>query len=169
MVPCGDYCVHKNSLESPVSILHPHTHISLNPILLFLRDLCVFSQVVPSGSVLKHFWAQCTKKKLWGLCLLVVLKWQSRLNSVKISICNKFGTKFEIQPAISEFHKLHRLWQPLNQPCISSLQMFQFKSFYTLLISLCQGCTNPGHQVVMVAKFCSVAPNICGSSIWNLL
>lgn len=62
MVPCVDYCVHKNCLQSPVSILHPHTHISLKPILLFLGDLCVFSQVVPSGSVLKHFWHNAQKK-----------------------------------------------------------------------------------------------------------
>jgi hypothetical protein len=29
-----------------------------------------------------------------------------------------------------------------------------------------QGCTNLGHQGT---KFCKVAPNICGSSVWNLL
>ena len=34
---------------------------------------------------------------------------------------------------------------------------------------LCQGCTNPGHQVARATKFCTVAPNICGSSVWYLL
>jgi len=38
MVPCVDYCVHKNCLESPVSILHLHIHSPLKPILLFLGD-----------------------------------------------------------------------------------------------------------------------------------
>jgi hypothetical protein len=29
--------------------------------------------------------------------------------------------------------------------------------------------TNPGCQVTVVTKFCMVAPNICGSSVWNLV
>lgn len=33
---------------------------------------------------------------------------------------------------------------------------------------LLQACTNPGRQVPMATKFCTVAPNICGSSVWNL-
>lgn len=32
-----------------------------------------------------------------------------------------------------------------------------------------QVCTNPGHQITQVTKFCMLAPNICGSSGWNLL
>ena len=32
-----------------------------------------------------------------------------------------------------------------------------------------QGCMNPGHQVAQAAKFCMVAPRICGSWIWNCL
>lgn len=32
-----------------------------------------------------------------------------------------------------------------------------------------QACTNPGHQVAQAAKFCMVAPSICGSWIWNCL
>jgi hypothetical protein len=31
------------------------------------------------------------------------------------------------------------------------------------------GCTNYGRQVAMETKFCTVAPNICGSSVWKLL
>lgn len=30
-------------------------------------------------------------------------------------------------------------------------------------------CSNPGRQVAMASKFCLVAPDICGSSVWNLL
>ena len=30
-----------------------------------------------------------------------------------------------------------------------------------------QGCTNPGRQVAVVAKFCTVPHNICGSSVWR--
>jgi hypothetical protein len=32
-----------------------------------------------------------------------------------------------------------------------------------------QVCTNPGPQLAQATKFCTMAPNICGSSIWNLL
>lgn len=32
-----------------------------------------------------------------------------------------------------------------------------------------QGCTNPWHQVAMATKFCTVAPNIFGSSVWHFL
>jgi len=32
-----------------------------------------------------------------------------------------------------------------------------------------QGCMNPGHQVAQAAKFCMMAPSICGSRIWNCL
>jgi hypothetical protein len=31
-----------------------------------------------------------------------------------------------------------------------------------------QGCTNPGCQVAVATKFCTVAPNICGFLVWNL-
>jgi len=30
-------------------------------------------------------------------------------------------------------------------------------------------CTNPGCQVAMVTGFCMLAPNVCGSSVWNFL
>jgi len=32
-----------------------------------------------------------------------------------------------------------------------------------------QECTNPGHQVAVTNKFCTVTPNICRASVWNLL
>ena len=38
-----------------------------------------------------------------------------------------------------------------------------------LYISFGQRCTNPGRQVVMGTEFCTVVPNICGFSVWNLL
>ena len=28
---------------------------------------------------------------------------------------------------------------------------------------------NPGHQLTMATKFCTIVPNICRSSVWNLL
>jgi hypothetical protein len=34
---------------------------------------------------------------------------------------------------------------------------------------LAQGCTNPGRQVSLTTKFIMVEPNVCGSSVWNLL
>jgi hypothetical protein len=32
-----------------------------------------------------------------------------------------------------------------------------------------QRCTNSRRQVAMAIKFCAVAPNICGASLWKLL
>ena len=32
-----------------------------------------------------------------------------------------------------------------------------------------QGRTNPGRQVARSTKFCTAAPNMCGSLVWNLL
>ena len=40
---------------------------------------------------------------------------------------------------------------------------------FQINLFLIQGCTNPGRQVAVATKFCAVAPNICGSSVWNLL
>jgi hypothetical protein len=37
------------------------------------------------------------------------------------------------------------------------------------VVSLTQGCTNRGRQVARDTKFCRVWPNICGSSVWNML
>jgi hypothetical protein len=31
-----------------------------------------------------------------------------------------------------------------------------------------KSCKNPGRQVARATKFCTVAPNVCGSSVWNL-
>jgi len=31
-----------------------------------------------------------------------------------------------------------------------------------------QACANPGLQVARASKFCTVTPNICGPSVWNL-
>jgi hypothetical protein len=32
-----------------------------------------------------------------------------------------------------------------------------------------KGAQIPKHKVAMVTKFCTVAPNICGTLVWNLL
>jgi hypothetical protein len=36
-------------------------------------------------------------------------------------------------------------------------------------LDLNQGCTNPEHQVDRANTLCTLTPNICGSSLWNLL
>jgi hypothetical protein len=33
---------------------------------------------------------------------------------------------------------------------------------------LLQGCTNPGRYTAWETKFCSMAFNICGTSVWNV-
>ena len=35
--------------------------------------------------------------------------------------------------------------------------------------SLDKGCTNPGRRFARTAKYCTVAPNICRSSVWNFI
>jgi hypothetical protein len=32
-----------------------------------------------------------------------------------------------------------------------------------------QGCTNPGRRIAVEIKFGTVTPNICTSSVWNML
>jgi len=44
-----------------------------------------------------------------------------------------------------------------------------FSGRATKLQALCRGCTNPGRQITMATTFCMVAPNICASSVQNLL
>jgi len=34
-------------------------------------------------------------------------------------------------------------------------------------ILLMQGCKNPGHQVAWTTTFCTLAPNVCRSSVWK--
>jgi hypothetical protein len=36
-------------------------------------------------------------------------------------------------------------------------------------ITLGQGCTNPGYQIARASKCCVVAPNVCKTSVWNLV
>ena len=35
--------------------------------------------------------------------------------------------------------------------------------------SIFQGCKNPGCHVVLCTEVCAMAPNICGSSVWELV
>jgi hypothetical protein len=39
----------------------------------------------------------------------------------------------------------------------------------TTITIVTQRCTDPGRQVAVATKPCTVAPNICGSPVWNLL
>lgn len=41
--------------------------------------------------------------------------------------------------------------------------------YYQCQLSLRQGCTEPGRTVAVPTKFCTVVPNICGSSVWIFL
>jgi hypothetical protein len=47
--------------------------------------------------------------------------------------------------------------------------MFANRVIEKIKYSFIQGCTNSRLQVALPTKFCKVAPNICGSSVWNLL
>ena len=43
------------------------------------------------------------------------------------------------------------------------------RQFCRIVTMFCQGCTNPWRQVAVTTKCCTVALNICGFSVWNLL
>jgi len=48
--------------------------------------------------------------------------------------------------------------------CISYIYIYIY-----IYIYMEQSCTNPRCQVTWAAKFFMVAPNICGSPVWNVL
>ena len=41
--------------------------------------------------------------------------------------------------------------------------------YIALLSRIKQGCTNPARQVAMATELCMVAPNICGTTLRNLI
>ena len=47
------------------------------------------------------------------------------------------------------------------------LSAYSYLDLKTNIKVLFQGCTNPRCMVTQVTKFCIVASNICGSSIWS--
>ena len=56
-----------------------------------------------------------------------------------------------------------------KQECVPT---YVIKGNSQILVSMCyvqQGCTNPGSRVTLTNKFYTVAPDIYGSSVWNLL
>jgi len=70
---------------------------------------------------------------------------------------------FNRQKLIRNTYKARSQWDMMPQtppPQMSSTLTWSF---------LKQGCTNPGDQVTVVTKFCTVASNICGPSVWYLL
>jgi len=48
--------------------------------------------------------------------------------------------------------------------CVFHIYIYMYVDIYVE-----QSCTNPGCQVIWTAKFFMVAPNICGSPVWNVL
>jgi hypothetical protein len=83
----------------------------------------------------------------------------------------KFGSDYG-PPAISsqqynESCRLHKMWDFFYYLNISKRILSNNLSHtYTFLQ---QGCTNPGRQIAVANKFCTVAPSICRSSVWNML
>ena len=46
-------------------------------------------------------------------------------------------------------------------------ELFEVTTYVQIQRTVNQVCTNPGRQVAMATKF--FTPDICGSSVWNLL
>ena len=46
---------------------------------------------------------------------------------------------------------------PLSEDCLCQID------------NVNHSCTNPRHRVTQANKFCTLAPNVCGSSVWNCL
>jgi hypothetical protein len=57
---------------------------------------------------------------------------------------------------VAEFRSIHWSYQ---------LQTLWERLSYSML----QRCINPGRQIATATKFHALVPNICGSSVWNLL
>jgi hypothetical protein len=55
---------------------------------------------------------------------------------------------------------------PYKKPCLRPLSLGLQQTFWS---SQRPGCTNPGRQVARTNKFYTVAPNIGGFWVWNLL
>jgi hypothetical protein len=64
---------------------------------------------------------------------------------------------------------VNRHLQVLNGPMMARMLSAETCDLYSSNLSLYQGYTNPRCQVAMATKCFTVAPNICGSSIWNSL
>jgi hypothetical protein len=77
----------------------------------------------------------------------------------------------------NDVYVMKRLRHQGRQQCVQGSFNRNSKIFFSLRtagaqiwsLTLCQEGTNPRHQVSVATKFCTVAPNVCGSSVWNLL
>ena len=58
---------------------------------------------------------------------------------------------------------------PVDEKELQQYKVCVFHIYMYVYIYMKQGCTNPGYQVTWTAKFFVVAPNICGSPLWNVL
>ena len=65
-----------------------------------------------------------------------------------------------VPPAVSNFSV--EVTVPLKKEAAGSSEVFVLNTYD-------QMCANSGRQVRRFSKFCTVAPNMCGSSVWNLL
>jgi hypothetical protein len=83
----------------------------------------------------------CSKRDVWDIMRLDAMTIRDALTLYET--CNSIEGTF--------FHRNH---VPLN--------------WITRYMYLCQRFKNPGHQGAVATQFCTVAPNICGYSIWNL-
>ena len=64
---------------------------------------------------------------------------------------------------------LYTLWPTL---CVSYVNrnLVALTYYFTVIsLQISQGCTNPGHSVVLASKFSTALPNICGPLVWNFL
>ena len=59
--------------------------------------------------------------------------------------------------------------ETLARQCVTNKKTTVWIFIAVKIWNLMPGCTKPGHHVVVASKLWTVAPNICGSSTWNLL
>jgi hypothetical protein len=99
-------------------------------------------------------------------------KWDVRLINPLIHQClHFFHYKCAFRYHIT-FHNTHQMFRLLH-PGYSRNSVDQLLLHENLPIEAAdcydQGRTNPGRQVARSTKFCTAAPNMCGSSVWNFL
>jgi len=91
---------------------------------------------------------------------------------LRMQICVKTGYCDGVFSGVFQFLAKARTVLPVRQqPHLFSVFRVNFSLpfSYSVLYSPSERCTNSGRHIAVAAKFCTVTPSICGSSILNLL
>ena len=94
------------------------------------------------------------------------------LNHNLTIICHKHlqdnvNLSVAVSDLVSDYHKNILKLEPVKLKYLQIIISYSSLPHYVLCV-IDQGCTNVGQEVTIVTNFCTVMPNICGPSLWNL-